>query len=151
MDVAQRIRTGSHRTTGSTSTAGTLSINTHPDSWEPYSGGIGSDAEYELPVFASPVEMSHAESSTPSRAKHSNSSQESSPLDSPRAESAVSARVQAYERRISQDEETPHPTNTRQWEERTRKKNRSVNYGLVQRPSLYVANPDHRTTPSGGS
>lgn len=159
MDVAQRVRTGSHRTTGSTSTTGTRSINTHPDSWEPYSGGTGSDAEYELPVFASPVEISHTEFLTPSRAKHSNTSQESSPLDSPitdndqkhRAGSAVGTRIQAYERRISQDEEIPNPTNTRQWEERTRKKNASVNYGLVQRPSLYVANPDHRTTPSGGS
>ncbi|KAJ7017417.1 hypothetical protein C8F04DRAFT_1336823 [Mycena alexandri] len=56
---------------------------------------------------------------------------------------AVSDRIKAYERRMSQDISTPPPpTNTKQREERTRKKHTS-NYGLVPRASLFVANPDH--------
>ncbi|KAJ7019837.1 hypothetical protein C8F04DRAFT_1197335 [Mycena alexandri] len=62
---------------------------------------------------------------------------------------AVSDRIKAYERRMSQDISTPPPpTNTKQREERTRKKHTS-NYGLVPRASLFVANPDHGS--AGGS
>lgn len=145
MDVAQRIRTGSYRTMGSTSTA-----DTHPDFWEPHSGEI---EEYN----SSPIEMTHTEPSpTLSRSQHPDP-EGSSPLELPtsednnhrrKPEGAVGARIQAYERQLSQDEERP---SARQLEELARKKNVSVNYGLVQRPSLYVANPDHRTNPSGGS
>jgi hypothetical protein len=56
-----------------------------------------------------------------------------------------------YERRMTFDQEVPNPTNTRKHEERQRKKgtNIGVDYGLVHRPSLFVANPDGRMTPSG--
>jgi hypothetical protein len=156
MDVVQRVRTGSHRTSGSTSSVGSLSINTRPNSWGQNLGGTDGNVDQELLLFTSPVEMSHAESSTPSADKHPHPLEESpSPTTSDyhkrSPEGAVAARIHAYERRMSQDQETPSPTNMRQWEERTRKKSVSVNYGLVQRPSLYVANPDHRTIPSGDS
>ena len=63
----------------------------------------------------------------------------------------VASRIREYERRMSLDQEAPSPTNTRQREERLRKQGASVavNYGLVQRPSLFIANPDGRMTPSG--
>lgn len=54
----------------------------------------------------------------------------------------VSERVRAFERRMSQDiEPPPPPTNTRRREERTAPRP-VVRYGLVPRPSLFVANPD---------
>ncbi|KAJ7762006.1 hypothetical protein DFH07DRAFT_416564 [Mycena maculata] len=62
---------------------------------------------------------------------------------------AVAERIRAYERRMSQDVTPPSPTNTKAREERPRKKTHSV-YGLVARPSLFVANPDHRAGQSSG-
>lgn len=64
---------------------------------------------------------------------------------------AVASRIREYERRMSLDQEAPSPTNTRQREERRKKQGASVavDYGLVQRPSLFIANPDGRMTPSG--
>lgn len=54
----------------------------------------------------------------------------------------VSERVRAFERRMSQDIELPPPpTNTRRREERSSPRP-VVRYGLVPRPSLFVANPD---------
>ena len=54
----------------------------------------------------------------------------------------VSERVRAFERRMSRDSEPPpSPTNTRRREERTTPRP-VVRYGLVPRPSLFVANPD---------
>lgn len=65
---------------------------------------------------------------------------------------SVTARVRNYERRMSQGQEQPLPTNTRQQEERSAKKDRvTVNYGLAPRPSLFVANPDHRNSRSSDS
>jgi hypothetical protein len=54
---------------------------------------------------------------------------------------------------MSVDQEVPSPTNTKKFEERIRKKSHgaTVNYGLVPRPSLYVANPDHGAKLSGDS
>ncbi|ESK94036.1 adagio protein 1-like [Moniliophthora roreri MCA 2997] len=72
----------------------------------------------------------------------------------PLSGSNVSARVQAYEQRLSQAQKSPSVTNTKQLEERISKrksKTPSVGYSLVPRPSLYVANPDHKATPSGDS
>jgi len=57
--------------------------------------------------------------------------------------SAVAARVQAYERRMSREAEVPSPTNTKQREERTVTRP-VVRYGLAPRPSLFVANPDRQ-------
>jgi len=55
----------------------------------------------------------------------------------------VAERIQAFEKRLSQDQSVILPTNTRQREERPGKRVQ-VDYGLVPRPSLYVANPDNR-------
>ncbi|KAH9998948.1 hypothetical protein BJV77DRAFT_1064449 [Russula vinacea] len=60
----------------------------------------------------------------------------------------VAERVRAFERRLSRDSAPPPPpTNTRQREERltpppVAAPRPAVRYGLVQRPSLFVANPD---------
>ncbi|KAI0303575.1 hypothetical protein B0F90DRAFT_1815891 [Multifurca ochricompacta] len=54
----------------------------------------------------------------------------------------VAERVRAFERRMSREgEPPPAPTNTRHREERTTSRS-VVRYGLVPRPSLFVANPD---------
>ncbi|KAI0255151.1 hypothetical protein BJV78DRAFT_1181795 [Lactifluus subvellereus] len=54
----------------------------------------------------------------------------------------VADRVRAFERRMSREiEPPPAPTNTRHREERTTPRP-VVRYGLVPRPSLFVANPD---------
>jgi len=59
----------------------------------------------------------------------------------------VLERVRAFERRMSRENASPPPpTNTRRREERTTSSpvtaRPSVRYGLVPRPSLFVANPD---------
>ncbi|KAI0322126.1 hypothetical protein OF83DRAFT_16372 [Amylostereum chailletii] len=60
---------------------------------------------------------------------------------------AVMARARAYERRMSRDiEGPPPPTNTRRREERAGAPAPVVRYGLAPRPSLFVANPDNRST-----
>jgi hypothetical protein len=57
----------------------------------------------------------------------------------------VADRVRAFERRMSRESAlAPPPTNTRRREERTSPVTTrpAVRYGLVPRPSLFVANPD---------
>ncbi|KAH7913774.1 hypothetical protein BJ138DRAFT_1145234 [Hygrophoropsis aurantiaca] len=58
----------------------------------------------------------------------------------------VSSRVQAYERRMSQDckdgQTSPQPRNTRKFDEAPSRNRVSIKYGLAPRASLYVANPD---------
>ena len=69
---------------------------------------------------------------------------------SPPRSPGVAERVQAFERRMSRDSAPPPPpTNTRQMEERLTPPPAAlvparpvVRYGLVPRPSLFVANPD---------
>ena len=64
------------------------------------------------------------------------------PRDSPHSP-GVSERVRAFERRMSRESELPPPlTNTRRREERSTPPRPVVRYGLVPRPSLFVANPD---------
>ncbi|KAJ7126771.1 hypothetical protein C8R44DRAFT_733500 [Mycena epipterygia] len=99
-------------------------------------------------IFTSPVEMVPASafglpsppqrdtSPPPTRPPLSTSSSGSSA-------GAVADRIRAYERRMSQDISPPPATNTKQREERPRKKPHGSNYGLVPRASLFVANPDH--------
>jgi hypothetical protein len=175
MDVV-RVGSGSQRTRDSSGNS--VSIDTHVGSadWD-LDQGEGKDGE--LMTFTSPVEMTQGEldsqypphpnspSSTTSPVSSPSVIQPSSPTSwasslakdgrkappRPLSGGAVASRVQAYERRMSQDQEVPSPTNTRQWEERIRKKSHgtTVNYGLVPRPSLYVANPDHGAKPSGDS
>ena len=61
---------------------------------------------------------------------------------------AVSARIKAFERRLSRDAEgPPPPTNTRKREERSGPRP-VVRYTLVPKPSLFVANPDRRDNAS---
>ena len=65
----------------------------------------------------------------------------------------VAARVAEYERRMSQDNPPVSPTHDISGE--TQKKHRTAKpvhvYGLVQRPELFVANPDRRTEGSSDS
>ncbi|KAF8150818.1 hypothetical protein B0H34DRAFT_678582 [Crassisporium funariophilum] len=168
MDVVQRVKTRSHRTTGSTSSAGGRSIDTHMSSLFEDEGQGPDD---DLMMFASPVEMSPNAQlpgpSTPPRLSSppppaSKGSQPgSTPPEAPtrtfsptpqsdsnssgaHSKSSVADRVQAFERRLSHDQalsSPPPPTNTKQHEERS-KKRVSVDYGLVPRASLFVANPD---------
>ncbi|KAF9451905.1 hypothetical protein P691DRAFT_785787 [Macrolepiota fuliginosa MF-IS2] len=175
MDVVQRVRTRSQRTSGSISSSG-LSIDTGQIGGE----GNGDDG---LPVSSAAQVIAEEGSSTtprphspappipilppPSRHK-SMSTRELLPSSSqiplvttptierpptgPTSPSSVAARIQMYERRLSQDQEQLPPTNTRHWEEKSPKKSRvSVNYGFVPRPNLFIANPDHRISRSGDS
>ncbi|KAL0579047.1 hypothetical protein V5O48_002940 [Marasmius crinis-equi] len=85
----------------------------------------------------------------PSSASSSSSSLASAgsgnrPIRSPSG-TAVAARVKAYERRMSQAQDEAAPPSPK------KRRKSSVSYGLVPRPSLYVANPDHRAGPSGDS
>ncbi|KAK7050849.1 hypothetical protein VNI00_004960 [Paramarasmius palmivorus] len=103
------------------------------------------------PAVTPPASASAASSNTSLSTDDSSGSHRSA---RPPSGSNVSARVQAYERRLSMAQETPSPTNTKHIEERLGKrksKTPSVGYSLVPRPSLYVANPDHKATPSGDS
>lgn len=98
-----------------------------------------------LPTPVSPAKVPMPETSLPS------SLPPVTPT-TPVSGSSVAARVQIYERRSSQNQERLPPTNTKRWEERSPKKNRvSVDYGFAPRPSLFVANPDHRNSPSSDS
>lgn len=154
MDVAQR-RWGS----GSSSSRGALSIDTRASVSGSEAGDDGSlrgsvsEAQRggeDLMLFASPV----AEAATPRalgpvRLPSPAPAQKSlrfAPVGPPppAPSGKVSERIQAYERRMSDSQPTsPPPTNSKHREERT-KKRVEVDYGLVPRPSLFVANPDHR-------
>jgi hypothetical protein len=78
---------------------------------------------------------------------------------SPPRSPGVAERVRAFERRMSRESATPPPpTNTRQMEERLTPPpaalgvaRPAVRYGLVPRPSLFVANPDRGGGSRGGS
>ena len=129
MDVVQRERTGSQRTRESTGTTLSLDTNTR-EGW--------IDDEHERQTYASPTELSAPVTIplSPSPAHIP------TPL-SPMSPGKVAARVQDYERQMSQEDN--HPLNTKHMEERPKGRRKShVDYGLVPRPSLFVANPDHR-------
>jgi hypothetical protein len=162
MDVVQRIKTGSHYSRESGSSIGNLSIDTHSLD--------EASAFGALDMVSSPVEMKPAELS---RMLPLNSNSKAPPpaiippktsspgsmgvfvspsgANRPRSPpaSGIASRVQAYEQRMSPNQ-LPSPTNTRHREERT-KKPITVNYGLAPRPSLFIANPDHRLSSSGES
>ena len=77
---------------------------------------------------------------------------------SPPRSPGVAERVQAFERRLSRESASPSsPTNTRRKEELTpppaalAAARPAVRYGLVPRPSLFVANPDRSGGSRGGS
>ncbi|KAJ7707432.1 hypothetical protein B0H17DRAFT_1191930 [Mycena rosella] len=136
-----------NRQSGSTSTRG--SVTTHGgdgarNSWQP--GSEGEDDE----VYTSPIEMVPAAAfGLPSPPPRQPSPPRPPMSTSSSGSSGVSDRIKAYERRMSQDVAPPLPaTNTKQREERAKKK--PGNYGLVARPSLFVANPDHRAREGSG-
>jgi hypothetical protein len=153
VDVVQRLVSESRRTRDSTtSSAGTeldleprtlaYITNADPDDDAPVTSPQGMSFAESLRAWTtSPQSETPSPQTTPSRG---DSSPASSPPARPKLGGAVAARVQAYERRMSQDQ-TPSPVSPG-----TRKKTGrvSINYGLVPRPSLFVANPDHRITPS---
>lgn len=68
---------------------------------------------------------------------------------------AVAARVASYERRLTAESPTElmSPTSGGGFESENRPKRKpsvSVKYGLVQRPELFIANPDHHRAQSSG-
>ncbi|KAJ3714057.1 hypothetical protein C8R42DRAFT_726562 [Lentinula raphanica] len=164
VDVVQRERTGSHGTRDSTG-----SFDSGIAAWGAEDGrGIihGVDMSFDI---ASPIDMTLGDTisaptppsrvaspaitspeitppiSQPSTATSSKTSVNirERPVRAPTG-STVAARIQDYERRMSQDQSPPKLTNTRKHEERSSKRKSHVNYGLAARPSLFVANPDRR-------
>lgn len=160
MDVAQRVRTGSHRTQESTGTSLSAEIPALED------GRLMEHLGDDHPLVASPLGMSSWDvtrsfEDPPSRSltpplgqlslipvSPSAVSPEGDSVKQPLRRESVAARVQAYERRMSHDGELPD-INLK--EERARHRSQLVDYGLVPRPSLFVANPDHRLSSSGDS
>ncbi|KAF9052444.1 galactose oxidase [Hymenopellis radicata] len=143
MDVAQRVRTGSNRTREST--VASMSDDHHDNS---------SILEDDQPIVTSPVEATFVERPLskhplPISSALSSATSLNSAGSKQNRSSSVADRVRYFERRMTRDV-TPPPTNTKQREERTRKTSH-VNYGLVPRASLFVANPDHRHASSGDS
>ncbi|KAG5646970.1 hypothetical protein DXG03_001693 [Asterophora parasitica] len=170
MDVVQLVRSGSRRTV-STGTTPSMSIDTHAPlgSWIHDDYGAGGHEDPDMANIASPIEMSDAEAFyrqsdldhlfTVTQAQLISPPIASSPasptkpsIAPPSNSGAVAARIQELERRQSHDQDNPPPLNTWRHEERSSKKRAqsSVNYGMIPRASLYVANPDHRTS-SGDS
>ncbi|CAA7266976.1 unnamed protein product [Cyclocybe aegerita] len=185
MDVVQRVTTRSQRGTGSISSTGGHSIDTHESASELGVGEAQREREgsrdswhgqdENLIFFTSPVEDTHqSKGSLVDPSSHPLAPSESTPHppqlnspppsawpaskartgsttppgsdNSPHSSPSVASRVRAFERRMSQEAPvSPPPTNTKHREERT-KKRVQVDYGLVKRPNLFVANPDHRSS-----
>ena len=158
MDVVQRVKSGGRWGSGSTGSVSALSIYSHASDSEgdhrsSAYGGL-DDTQEDLMLFASPVEERNLRPShstedpfadpSPSRAPFRTMFAPTTPK-SPK----VAERIHAYERRMSQDQTGPLPLNSKNHEERV-KKRAEVDYGLVPRPSLYVANPDHRPSQHSG-
>jgi hypothetical protein len=140
MDVVQRMGTSDSSHTSHTSEPNSPESDSHLRR-------VSSQYLSDEDTVESPTEMK--ETDMPGREDPF-----ANPLRTPRhvslPQGGVAARVHAYERRMSRETEgasspplSPGMHNTRRWEERPAKKGMvSVNYGLVPRPSLYVANPD---------
>ena len=180
MDVFQRVNTrnSSYRTTGSTGgmsidTLGS-SLNTGHDSR--VNEGATTQGDNLLtpssPIQLSPLQAHDADERSPRPSSPPPLSMPSSPKDGsirligsppplqsksiilmPSSSPSVTDRILAFERRMSLDQTSSSPaTNTKYREERTKKKRVNVDYGLIPRASLFVANPDsHRLSTSGDS
>ncbi|KAL1739236.1 hypothetical protein HDZ31DRAFT_69147 [Schizophyllum fasciatum] len=174
MDVAQRVRTGSHQTRHSSLSYSTDDGASLAEDGRWQAGGGEQDAALiasptmatsphmitSPTVVTSPVAMAAAVRSpspislppsvtTKSGSGGSGDSQPP-PHPPPKLSGGVAARVRDYERRMSQSADfPPPPTNTRAREERS--KPPAVDYGLVPRRPLFVANPDHGKKGSGDS
>ena len=180
MEVIQRVKTRSQRGTGSTSSAEGMShrnsvvsevgerTRENSGSWEGSFIGPGdaanmvtSPVDQDAPpshpladLVSEPVTVVNKPSTTPlgispppplvHRPRSDTSGGSSS-------DGKVADRVKAYERRMSMDQPiSPPPSNTKHKEERS-KKRVEVDYGLVPRRSLYVANPDHKLSSTDDS
>lgn len=158
MDVVQRVRTPSQMTSYSIGSG--LSIDT-------CKAGSNHNEQNEPMVFSSsPTEIAPS-SDIPTQGSLQQTPHKSiipvSPGSSPltsypyspstsTSKPSVADRVKMYERRMSQDQELPPPTNTKKLEERSPKKERvTINYGLTPRANLFVVNPDHRNSRSSDS
>lgn len=152
MDVMQRVKSGSRWGSGSTGSIDALSVYTHASDSEAGHrssayGGL-ADTQEDLMLFASPVKETNFRPSHSTEDPFADPSPSRTPFRTTFAPTTpkspkVAERIQAYERRMSQDQTSPLPLNSKNREERV-KKRVEVDYGLVPRPSLYVANPDHR-------
>ncbi|KAH9949998.1 hypothetical protein B0H21DRAFT_819692 [Amylocystis lapponica] len=125
MDIVQKGTVSSHGSEPSrTSTAderGAPAAQRRPPSYLSQ-----SDSEDDVPLVQSPVELA-------SPAVH----RRASPPKRPPSGTQVAARVQAFERRMTEADKTTRA--------------RASAYGVAPRPSLFIANPDHRTGTSGDS
>ncbi|TDL25636.1 hypothetical protein BD410DRAFT_837117 [Rickenella mellea] len=179
MDVVQRERDStmsSHHSTPSTASVG---VDEHPP-WtgRPLSVVVGSDASLshsedterpDVPFVESPVDSEMPESAE----NHSSYTAGSAtathhsgdpPLRAAKRKStggSVAARIAEFERRNSQDtlalvspvSPTRHspPLDAREGPHKKRKSAVAVNYGLVPKPELFVANPDDRSRQASSS
>jgi hypothetical protein len=155
MNIARRERTSSHNTRGSTGSTH-LSLETEDagdkrDSWiqedwdkhegvtysSPTDGAapVGFSSPWDSGLPASPPSPLSISLPSPSPI-HTSSSHNSTPP----AMSSVAAQIQDYEKRTSPQEEIEPPQSPKS---KARRKSH-VDYGLVPRPNLFVANPDHK-------
>lgn len=167
MDIIQRVGTsGSHQTTPSTGRDTperdpTWTLH-RPLSMVPSSErseGSQSQPDYE-PTVDSPSEMTQSDLArsksvpapgTPDRSNFA--------PQRPNSGGNVLERIHAYERQMSEEKEitspgsplSPTARNTRKKEEHPSKNRVTINYGFAPRPSLFVANPDHKGSPSSES
>ncbi|KAG6841429.1 hypothetical protein C0991_011099 [Blastosporella zonata] len=150
MDVAYLMRSDSRRTASTTTN---LSLDTRPSGIHE-DRGAGADPEQ---TFTSPVEMTDAEAlSRQADAYHSSpllTSPSTIPViystvhskhAPPPSTGAVAARIQEFERRRSYDSEAS-PQDQPKQQTKQRMDSQPVNFGLIPRASLFVANPDDRT------
>ena len=116
----------------------------------PLSLVLESSSEALGQLVHSPVDMTLEEASTIPMPDLSASPRRTPPSPPQRRSpgSKVSERVQAYERRMSQQIDTPPKRSPPPVPARTRI---SSTYGLAPKPSLFVANPDHKKNGSGDS
>ncbi|TFK20292.1 galactose oxidase [Coprinopsis marcescibilis] len=148
MEVVQRRKSGSQGTRRSTDSTTNLSLNTD-GSGDQQAGDFGDLAGYASPTEMDPheaaVHRATSRARTPPVSYYRNVAQPA-PVASassgpsrtlpPAPSGGVAARIQDFERRSSQDQSKQNPSNNRG----------SVDYGLVPRRSLFVANPDRRTS-----
>ncbi|KDQ24379.1 hypothetical protein PLEOSDRAFT_1046683 [Pleurotus ostreatus PC15] len=94
------------------------------------------------PLATSPIQSPNSPGahSSPTKTPSTPSSRPPPPRLAPGGK--VASRVAAYERRMSQDVDSPIASPVGVKEDKTRRKH--VDYGLAPRPSLFVTNPDSR-------
>jgi hypothetical protein len=125
------------------------------------SGGSQSQTD-EAKTVESPVDMMASDLSQMDSASDTSmlsAKGSSAPYRPISSRNDVLGRVHAYERRLSENEAvsspgspiSSHARNTRKREEVPPKNLVTINYGLAPRPSLFVANPDHKAGPSSDS